>query len=288
MTVDPVTVDRPVLQHRSVSQLGSFTRCGEAYRLEKTTDAPRLPAAWFHQGTAFHEAAEFWEGTGRQASEAETVECYDTVWTREHEKGLANEPDINLWLTGGRTKAADDISRREVRGRDQIKAYMIWAAQSEWQPVSFSGEYCLEYPFELMLGGIKIIGSIDQIMQNRVTGRMVIRDLKTGTRLPDSPIQLGLYDLAIEDDWGYRIGWGDYYMAKNNDCTDAKDLTRYSRDYLTDLFVRMDRGVREGIFLPNPGDACRTCGVSRFCSEVGYDKTYSPYLPATDRIDIGG
>lgn len=262
--------------HRSVSQYGTYVRCGEAYRLEKVAQAPRYPAAWFHQGTAFHHAIELWELSGREMDPGDVVMEYFLKYDEEHAASLASEPNIDVWLTGGRVKPADDIERRRIRGSEQVTAYIAWALTSEWEPVVLpDGSRACEVEFELDLDGVRVIGSIDQVVTHKPSGRWVVRDLKTGSKLPSGVMQLVVYDLGIEELFGFRPSWGDYYMAKDGKPTAPYQLDVFTREYVTNAFHVLDRGVREGIFLPNPGDACRTCGVSRFCSEVGSDMTYS-------------
>ncbi len=237
--------------------------------MEKIAKAPRLPAAWFMQGSAFHKAIEDYEQSGRCLAPELCVALYEQEWKRLYAEAAEQQPNIDLWLTGGRVKPADDIARRYERGAQQVRDYISWAVESEWQPVKIGSDYACEYPFELDLDGVRVIGSIDQIVEHKPTGRLMVRDLKTGTSLPSSRMQLAVYDIAIGEEWGYRPGWGDYFMAKNNAPTAPYDLSSYTFEKVSGFFAKMDAGVKAGIFLPNPGDACRTCGVSFYCSELG-------------------
>jgi hypothetical protein len=77
--------------------------------------------------------------------------------------------------------------------------------------------------------------------------------------------------------FGEKPGFGDYFMAKNNAPTDAWNLQDYSLEKVTRWFRNMDKAVRLGLFLPNPGDACRTCTVRRYCDFNGVDARQYPY-----------
>jgi hypothetical protein len=103
-------------------------------------------------------------------------------------------------------------------------------------------------------------------------GDLWVRDVKTGSKLPDSALQLGVYAEAVEQTYGLRPRWGDYFMCKNNSPTKPFDLSGYTAARLGRWFARLDRAVNAGVFIPNPGDACRTCSVSRFCDAVGEDR----------------
>jgi hypothetical protein len=256
-----------------VSQLTSFAACGEAYRLERVAKAPQQPAAWFAQGNAVHTAVERWERTYREHSVAEAQAWFYDAWDQEVERLLAQEPDVSKWQAPGRTKPETDLVNRMKRGADQVAGYIAYALDNDhlWPVEYLPGEPGAEVPFDLDLDGVRVIGFIDLIMQDK-HGRLLVRDIKTGSRLPSSPIQLAVYRVAVEELLGQAPSWGDFYMCKNNAPTDPVDLRPYDRAMVTRWFKDMDRAEAAGIYLPNPGDSCKTCGVRRYCSVMGSDR----------------
>jgi hypothetical protein len=263
--------------HRSVSQYVTFVRCGEAYRLEKVAKAPQNQAAWFIQGVAFHEAVEKWEKSNRAYGPDQLAEWFEEAWEREYAKALEIEPDVSRWLTGGVTKPETDIKNRRKRGREQAEAYFEYAIEAPeriWEPAP--GVPAIELPFTLQLGDVTVKGVIDQVVEYP-DGHLRVRDLKTGSKLPDTAFQLAIYDHALNDMFGVKPGFGDFFMAKNNKPTDPWNLQDYTLEKVTRWFRDMDRAVKLGIFLPNPGDACRTCTVRRFCDFNGQDARQYPY-----------
>lgn len=264
------------MSHRSVSQYQGFLHCGESYRLQKVAKAPQTPAAWFIQGTAFHEAIEKFEKSNRAADPDTVRQWYEEAWDREAAKAMIAEPDQSKWLTGGVTKPATDFEKRFIKGGDQVEAYYWYALESEWkiwEPVE--GVKAIELPFELDLGGVKVIGYIDQVVEYP-DGHLRVRDLKTGTKLPATAFQLAMYDHGIDAMFGVKPGFGDYYMAKNNKETDPWNLQDYTLDKVTRWMVQMDKAVKLGHFLPNPGDACRTCTVRPYCDFNGINRSQFP------------
>ncbi|MDG4825980.1 PD-(D/E)XK nuclease family protein [Asanoa sp. WMMD1127] len=262
-------MDETKKHRRSVSQWSSFVKCSEGYRLEKIAKAPARPAAWFAQGIAVHSACEFWEEGFRQAHPDDVVDLYETEFDRLIAEATETEPDLGRWLTGGRVRASDDIGRRRTRGAEQVLGYLRYASEAQERVWLIGGqEPALEVEFELDLDGVTVKGFIDQIIE-WPTGQIGPRDVKTGSKRPDWPFQLGVYRLAIEQDYGYLPTWGDFYMAKDNRPDAPVDLSAFTRSRVTRWFHDMDRSVNAGLFLPNPGDHCRTCGVSDFCSAVG-------------------
>ncbi|GAA3473841.1 hypothetical protein GCM10018965_083940 [Nonomuraea roseola] len=194
---------------------------------------------------------------------------------REIEAFREREPDVSRWQAPGRTKPATDLANRLERGADQVAGYIEYSlTNTQLLPVEYlPGEPGAEVPFELDLEGVRVIGSIDLILVDS-RGRLRVRDIKTGSRLPSSPIQLAVYRLAVEELLGDAPSWGDYYMAKNNAPTQPYDLTRFDRREVSRWFRDMDASEKEGRYLSNPGESCKTCGVRRYCSVMGSDRSF--------------
>lgn len=259
----------PLPSHRSVSQWLTASKCGEQYRLERIAKAPQTPAGWFVQGVAFHHAAEVWERSCREIPESEILAIYYAEYDRLVEAGKLKEPNLNRWMTGGRTKGSDDVPRRRARGAEQLRGYFRYVRQAK-ERVFLIGpdEPAVEVEFSLDLDGLEVIGFIDQLIV-WPGGQVGPRDLKTGSKLPDWPFQLGIYRLAIEELFGFLPEWGDFYMAKNDLPLKPMNLARFTRERVTRWFHDLDKQIEQQLFLPNVGDGCRTCGVSDFCSAVG-------------------
>ena len=258
---------------RSVSQLTSFARCGEAYRLERIEKAPRMPAAWFAQGVAVHSAIEYYErwrcsepdGVDREAIFTRYYSEYDRLIDEERQR----EPDLAAWLTGGRVRAEDDIVRRRERGADMLYRYILYAENAPERPLDLGGgEAAVEVPFEIELGGVAVVGAIDMILV-WPDGSLTPRDIKSGSKRPEWYFQLGVYALAIEDLFGVRPEYGDFYMLKDEKPDRPVPLRHYTPEIVGEWFRALDSAVQARAFVPNPGDHCRTCGVKPFCSAMG-------------------
>jgi CRISPR/Cas system-associated exonuclease Cas4 (RecB family) len=194
-----------------------------------------------------------------------------------------SQPDINRWETGGRTKPADDLAKRYLRGKEQALAYREWAlSQSEeWRVWEYlPDEAAVEIPFEVEMGGVLVKGYIDQVIEFR-DGEIRPRDLKTGNKLPESEFQLAVYRLALLEVLGILPRYGDYYMAKNTAPTKPYDLSIWTPELVGEMFRDMDRAVEAEIFLPNKGDDCRICLVREFC-KLGGTRAHE-YLGITRR-----
>lgn len=257
--------------HRSVSQYTTYVKCGEAYRLERIAKAPQRPAAWLVQGTAVHAAIEAYELSYRELSAANAVDIFNATYDAGIEELAAREPNLDRWLTGnGRVKGATDIVRRAEVGAQQVTDYIAtipFVGLNIWEPAP---DYlAIELPFEIDLDGVIVKGFIDQVLEDARSGGLLVRDLKTGTKLPDTPFQLGVYAIAVEQIFGVRPGYGDFWMFKNGGPTAPYDLSDFTRPRVARWFREMDRSESAGIYLPSPGDGCRVCSVSEWCDAVG-------------------
>lgn len=257
---------------RSVSQLTSFLSCGEAYRLQRIAKAPRKPAAWLLQGIAFHSAIEFWELDCRKPTVEQCIAEFDTTWALEVE--MLPDVPLDQWLTGGKTKGEVDYERRVAKGRQQVREHIEWALahSEEWRVMRdsrFPNGLGIEIPISIDLGALTLNGFIDQVIEYR-TGEVRVRDLKTGSKKPDSPVQLGVYAMSLREQWELpQVWWGDFYMAKDTNATTPYDLSVYTRQTVGEWFTKLNAAIEAELFIPNPGSMCAVCDVWQWCSVQG-------------------
>lgn len=259
-------------QSRSVSQVKSYLPelggCGYAYFLNRIARAWSKPAAWLPQGLAVHEAAEFWEKSNRTASREEVIAAYQKSY-REHTTRLEHDtPNLNFWFPSGPYKGWDDITRRALLGLDMVDRYLKYyqeTAPNEVIWITPDGEPAIELRFDMVLDGIKITGFIDQVISMIMDGKLRLRDIKSGNS-PGDTFQLKVYDIAVLEEFGIAIGEGDYWMGRKGKPTKPYDLTPMSREQVIDLFGKMDSGVKQESFEPDPSpDKCRFCSVASAC-----------------------
>lgn len=227
--------------------------------------------AWAPQGSAFHTGMELWEKSERALSAQECADYAVADYDDRIDDQRKKQPEDSGWLTGGRTKPQVDIDRRRDRVAKQVKDYIEYSLANEHQfrPARLpDGRPAIEFDFEIEYNGVILKGAIDLVLE-WADGSITIRDLKTGNKLPNDPLQLAVYAHAWEDYFGDVIQWGDFFMCKNNAPTEFTDLTRFTRPMVGAWLEMMNRSEKEGIYLPAPGDHCRVCTVSGFCSLMG-------------------
>jgi hypothetical protein len=268
--------------HRSVSQVSSYGQCAEAYRLSRVAKAPSRPAAWFTHGTAYHFAIEEYENSARKLSKEVLESLFRDLYKEEIEKAKERWPDEKDWLTGGNKKGWNDVKDREEIGVWQVHDYVDFADahKDEWRILPMgNGRIATEVKFEITLGGVTVVGYIDQIREFR-DGSLEVADLKTGTKEPGSTMQLGVYKLVAFENTG-KMPLTGVFVKAGRPATEkvavkpTKDIRRtldeWTPELLGSMFSDMDRMEKLGLFLPNPQDGCeRMCTVAENCRIKGW------------------
>lgn len=181
----------------------------------------------------------------------------------------SNEPDTDRWLRGPRTKTEDDIEARLQRGLQQVMDYVSFTESNDFVIKDIDDfTLAVEVPFEIEIGGVLVKGAIDQILL--LPDGVEVRDLKSGNR-EAGKLQLGIYALAVEKIFRWPVKKASFFYAKDSKIVTVsrQELDRYNEDYLSELLSALDRGIENGVFIPNPSSSCTLCSVKMYCRELG-------------------
>jgi putative RecB family exonuclease len=219
------------------------------------------------QGTAVHAGGEAYERSGRRLSLKEFQDVYTESYADEIRKYAEEAPNLDWWFPSGRYRGREDIGRRYKLGLEMCGRYIDWYTghphEVPW--ITPDGTPAGELPFTINLDGVEVRGFIDLIIWDEKRKRWVVRDNKTG-KSPGGPMQLGLYKVAVEMDYGVRVIEGDYWMGKSGKPTYPYNLLDMSRDYIADEFNKLAENIKAERFDPDPEpDKCRFCSVSHSC-----------------------
>jgi hypothetical protein len=256
-----------VPEHTSHSAINSYIRCGKAYELGKL-GIQESPAWWLLGGSAVHTATEWldkdeWDGSPEEAFfYAFHLECQDA-----RESGWEDE---GLWRKAGYGARAQGYDHWMRQGPLYVKQ---WADRGfMWDGVEVDVSRTLP-------SGIIVKGYVDRAQLDRSTATWSIVDLKTGSTRPDSDQQLGIYTVLFKqwlarqtkytgpnftDPWG---GWSftaHNYMFKDDEFYEM-DVSNWTLDTVDTMAQEWYRGLESGVFLPNRGKQCGTCGLARGC-----------------------
>lgn len=252
-------------------------RCPEAYRLARIEGVSRRPSVPALAGTAIHVGTEEVDRlilagvddldtlTRESLTNAETAldsavdeVCGQGEWTVDDFKYFGFRPAQTLdWY-------------RATGIPNSMRAYAGWrlGADTHLDVAMLPGEQpAVELPFEIQLWEIPIVGFIDRLMIERDSLVFYALDIKSGNK-PTTDEQLGLYRYALAEQYGIDVSWGGYvYGLKRGEAklTPPIDLTHWTKEKLYYVYSRADYLINQGIFLPNPGEACFTCDVSHAC-----------------------
>jgi putative RecB family exonuclease len=290
MAEEDETPTGPV-QYRSVSQLKQWEQCPYQYKLERRDRAWQRPAAWLCQGTAVHRAAEAWEKSGRTMPVADARDAFREEYAAQATRMCGGTPNFQYWFASGPYGGQTDLERRYGIGLQQVDRYIryyetIGKTETVWRTPD--GTPAIELPFNVDLGGVRVRGFIDQVVMVRPQApkpkpkakkaladyfeqmaaakpRPIPRDIKTGNQ-PGDDFQLGVYNVALEVQYGQRADHGDYWMAKSGKPTAPYDLSKWTKESVTEKFQQVDEEIRAEKFDPKPEESkCRFCSVSTAC-----------------------
>lgn len=235
---------------------------------------PARPVAWTILGIAVHDAVMEWEKADR---DADLVTYFDRAWVKAEADAWDRQPNEKLWMLPPGTKTVKaSLENYCRRGRTKdIPNYERRCYEAAWEIYRLpNGEKALELPFEVDLNGVTVRGYIDRVLWYPNLGIAAKEDLKTGSPDDDDDVrQLAIYRLGGLDSYGIELTHGRYWYTKLDRPSEKwADLTRYSRDYLSEQYRILDRMISEGLLLPVPGKNCGICDVKPWCREMGWLK----------------
>lgn len=241
--------------------------CGYRYYLERVEKVWAKPAAWFPQGSAVHKVIEEYEKSGRTLSRDDVIRIFSESYSEEVGKYTETTPNLDWWTWSGPYNGERDLERRYKIGLDQSFGYIEFAeshpGETPW--VTPKGELAVELGFVIDLDGVPVRGFID-IVYEAPGGSLRPRDAKTGKKVPDDPMQLATYAVAIEAEYGRRPWQGDYYMAASGTATVPVDLRAYPTQRVVEAYGELDALILAEEFDPQPEkNKCKFCSVSASC-----------------------
>lgn len=260
-----VLLGRP---HLSYSAVSSLSECGERFRLERVEQVPQNPAWWFIGGKAYHVATEYID----YGTEEDPKTAWDKAWAAQLEEDIPDGNYDNARAAGKATKEWPDKQNKDwweyfgpqfvaeyIKKMDQMRAegWKLWTIED--------GTPAIEIPFQVAIGSVPIKGFIDRVMVNP-DGEMVVVDLKAGSKVPESTMQLGVYAVALEKTFGVRPILGSYFMARKAELTEPMSLLHYTEDVIGSVFDTAKRMIEAEIFLPQVSSFCKACGVRDYCT----------------------
>lgn len=266
-------------EHTSFSAFTTWLDCGEKFRLQRVEGVAEDPAYYLAGGNAVHHATEVFDKLyEREKHEApalafgECVRIAEQAFNEDFQARLDERPGAN-WRAGGRKTAAfpkgEDDRWWFINGAQQVRAYADWRRMAKNFPLwrTEAGVLAVELPVDpTFTGDVKIKGYIDRVFS--IQDDLVVVDLKSGSREPASFLQLAVYAIAMEKQYGVRPRYGAYYMTRKAELGNLVDLTPYTEAMVSRWFRDFRRSVEAGVFIPHVTSMCSSCGVRDACYAV--------------------
>lgn len=259
----------------SYSSLSSWLDCGARFKYERVMNAPQTEAWYFLGGHAVHAATEKADHEGiTRIDEAGPLflEAFDLEVQRLHDKGY----DLAKVKAGGRKSTKwpmkEDIHFWRSEGPGMVANWIQWRTDrfnEGWQFLPLpDGSPAIEVPVQVEFPEILVKGFIDRVMVSD-TGEVHVVDLKSGSRSPESSLQLGIYALGLRRNFGITAPLGGYWMARTGVLNQPTSLLHYTHELVGDWFTQAKRGIEAEIFIPHVSSFCNSCGSAPFCPAVG-------------------
>jgi len=271
--------------HFSYSSLSSYMQCGRRYFLEKIARVPEIPSWWFVGGRAVHTVTEIYDLEPKKFQESGLDHLWQEVFNAEVEEQKRKFPDVSIWRAAGKKKAkpdGEDYLEWMDLGPKFVANYISWREEKAWQiwdgaiagydPETGSFEPygpAVELSLDFDIAGWKAKGSVDRVYVHPNGEDLIVLDLKTGSRMPDNDLQLGLYAVGLEVQYGEKARWGAFYNPRQNRMSTFYDLSSYTVDSIGEMGVTFKRAVQNKIFLPHKSALCNYCPVNQGCAAFG-------------------
>lgn len=223
------------------------------------------PASWLSQGLGVHVAMEAWEQSGRTLTAEDLITIYRDEFTRSIEEQARETPNFEYWFGSGPYNGTQDIQRRWALGEKQLIALVDYCTNHPETKVwtTPDGKKAVELEFLVELGGVKVKGFIDQIIET--PKGLVVRDIKTGAT-PGDTFQLATYAEAVRLMYDQTPYAGDYLMGKTGKPTKLYPITEEDRADVHKRFAELEQLLKEERFDPTPSrNTCAMCSVKTSC-----------------------
>ena len=244
---------------------------------------PEHEAWFFVGGTAAHLATEMYDRDFfGETPNVDLEEIWEEAFTRTYTEAFEKDPDEDSWRTGkgyaGRGQP-EGYHEWNVKGLQILKDWVTWRKNHRtWKVVGIEEELRATLP-----SGAAFHGFVDRLFDT--PQGLVVVDLKTGSRQPDSLFQLGTYASVYELLGRQRPRKGLYWMSKAGHLQkEPESLDNFSLRTINEMSRMMNTAIDNKIFLPIVSSQCYMCTARDACYTVSGDtpnsRKYDPLNPA--------
>ena len=210
--------------------------------------------------------------------------AYDAGLAAFHEYVSTKETELGdkTWRAGGRASKKypnkEDRSWWMAEGPAMVHNWYNWRMTNPNLDIwtTPDGLPAVELGINVLLpGGVILKAYIDRIMVDVDTQETIIVDLKTG-QPPKSGLQLAVYRLALQQQYGIAPKFGAYWMSRGGTLDTVYDLTFYGDDMVARWMRDVKKSIDQQLFVPNMTMMCNSCGVKESCYAYSGNATFAP------------
>lgn len=283
-------------QTLSYSQMSSMQTCSWRWALERGFHVPQQPSWATVGGSAVHLATEWWDNwtlTGVWEKDRNRIaKLFNDAFDQSIEERLKQEPDFtkDQWRASGRASKAwpnkEDENWWRENGPSQVMSWVTWRTNNAgWEIATLGDKPGIELDFLVEIGGVKVRGYIDRLFHRNETELLVL-DLKSGAREPESSDQLGTYKIGLEEQYGVTPTWGTYWMSRSGGTTELVDMSLYPKVRLDHSYSLTRKQQELGMFYPRKTAMCSGCSVKQFCYATNGSESDTLPLPWEVSVEV--
>lgn len=177
----------------------------------------------------------------------------------------------------GGTRAPEGKDWWLIHGPKMVHAYYQWRTGNPnlviWHTPD--GTPAIELEVNIDLGdGTPLKAFIDRVFMDVVTGELIIVDLKSGKNAPSSSLQLAVYRLCLEKQFGVSPKHGAYWMGRTGTLDRIHDLEAMPPKMVESWMRTIRKQIVDGCFVPRLSKDCSWCSLRSKCY------AYNPAVPA--------
>jgi hypothetical protein len=278
-----------------------MTTCGWRWVLERGIRVPQQPSWATVAGSAIHTATEHfdnWTLSDEWVTDRPTIErIFHEAFDEEIDKRLKEEPDFtkDQWRASGRASKAWPNKENEewwrANGPSHVMSWVTWRLNNpSWEIAYVPNDRGtmlpgIELPVTAKLGGVDVRGYVDRLFHRNET-ELLCLDIKTGSREPESPEQLGTYNVALEETYGVAPDFGAYWLSRTGGTSAFYDMRMYPRERVEFTYKTVRAQQEQGMFLPKQSALCNGCSVRDYCLAVNGSKSDTVPTPWTIEVKV--
>jgi putative RecB family exonuclease len=183
----------------------------------------------------------------------------------------------DTWMKSG-ARGCQDRAWWQANGPRFVRNFTDWYEGSPdvsvW--VTPDGIPAIELGLTVKFGRVEVKMFIDLVLQ--IGTALVVVDLKSGAKSPESLAQIAIYACGLELAYGVRPRYGTWFMLRGVGKEEPKqyfltpvDLSGYhhSIEWWSKQFTMFHEAACNGVFVARTGEHCKRCGVAYACPAVG-------------------